>query len=68
MSEKKEMSFEEKLARLSDIVEEVEGAALPLEQSLKLYEEGKTLIKELNETLLEAENKLKEVKIVESDK
>lgn len=67
MSEKKEMSFEEKLARLSQIVEEVEGNALPLEKSLKLYEEGKALIKELNDTLLEAENKLKDVIVVESE-
>lgn len=67
MSEKKEMTFEEKLTRLSSIVEEVEGSALPLDKSLKLFEEGKALIKELNDELLEAENKLKEVKIVESN-
>jgi exodeoxyribonuclease VII small subunit len=58
MVEKKEKSFEEKLARLHEIVEKVEGETLPLEESMKLYEEGKLLVADLNKTLEEAEKKI----------
>jgi exodeoxyribonuclease VII small subunit len=58
MSEKKELSFEEKLARLNEIVEKVENETLPLEESLKLYEEGNALIKELEATLKDAQKKI----------
>jgi exodeoxyribonuclease VII small subunit len=56
--EKKEKSFEEKLARLNEIVEKVENETLPIEESLKLYEEGNALIKELEATLKDAEKKI----------
>lgn len=58
MSEKKEKTFEEKLARLQSIVETVENNTLPLEQSLALYEEGNALIKELEGALSDAEKKI----------
>lgn len=64
MAEKKEKSFEEKLARLNEIVDKVEGETLPLEESLKLYEEGNTLIKELEEALKEAEKKIGQFEVV----
>ena len=57
-TEKKEKSFEEKLARLNAIVEKVENETLPIEESLKLYEEGNALIKELEATLKDAEKKI----------
>lgn len=56
----KELSFEDKMKRLDEIVEEVENSALALEKSLALYEEGIKLIKELQSTLDDAENKIKE--------
>lgn len=56
--EKKEKTFEEKLTRLNEIVEKVENETLPIEESLKLYEEGNALIKELEATLKEAEKKI----------
>ncbi|MFA6619955.1 MAG: exodeoxyribonuclease VII small subunit [Bacilli bacterium] len=56
--EKKEKSFEEKLTRLNEIVEKVENETLPIEESLKLYEEGNALIKELETTLKDAEKKI----------
>jgi len=56
--EKKEKTFEEKLTRLNEIVEKVENETLPIEESLKLYEEGNVLIKELEATLKEAEKKI----------
>ena len=58
MADKKEMSFEEKLARLNQIVEKVENETLPIEESLKLYEEGNALIKELEATLKDAQKKI----------
>ncbi|MCQ2798111.1 MAG: exodeoxyribonuclease VII small subunit [Bacilli bacterium] len=61
MEEKKEMSFEDKLARLQEIVRKVEGGTLSIDESMKLYEEGKKLIKELNETLDEATETVAEV-------
>jgi len=59
--EKKEPNFEEKLARLNAIVEKVENETLPIEESLKLYEEGNALIKELEATLKEAEKRIKQL-------
>ncbi len=61
MEENKEMSFECKLARLQEIVRSVEGGTLSIDESMKLYEEGKKLIKELNETLDEATKTVAEV-------
>lgn len=55
------MSFEEKMNRLDEIVGKVENSALPLEESLKLYQEGTALIKELQSALDDAEKKIKEV-------
>lgn len=55
----KEMNFETKMNRLNEIVEDVENSTLSLKDSLKLYEEGMKLIKELTTTLDEAEDKIK---------
>lgn len=40
MAEKKKLSLEEAMARLEAVVSELENEKLPLERSLKLYEEG----------------------------
>lgn len=58
--EKKKLSFEEKLARLELIVTEAEQGKLPLQDTLRLHEEGEKLIKELREELSAAEKKLQE--------
>ena len=58
--EKKKLSFEEKLARLEQIVTEAEQGKLPLQDTLRLHEEGEKLIKELGEELSAAEKKLQE--------
>jgi exodeoxyribonuclease VII small subunit len=55
MAEKK---FEAALARLEDIVKELETGELPLEQSLKLFEEGIKLSRICNKRLNEAERKV----------
>lgn len=59
--EKKEINFEQSLKRLNEIVEKIEKETLPLEESLKLYEEGKRLISELEKTLKDAESKVEEL-------
>ena len=60
MAEEK-IEFEKSLKRLEEIVGKVEGETLPLEESLKLYEEGKKLIASLEKTLKEAERKVEEL-------
>ena len=60
MAEEK-IEFEKSLKRLEEIVAKVEGETLPLEESLKLYEEGKKLSSSLEKTLKEAERKVEEL-------
>jgi exodeoxyribonuclease VII small subunit len=67
MTEKKEKTFEEKLARLNAIVEKVENETLPLEESIRLYEEGTGLVKDLSKTLAEAEKKIGKYQEVENN-
>lgn len=55
MAEKK---FEASLSRLEEIVSELEQGELPLEQSLKLFEEGVKLARICNARLEEAERKV----------
>jgi len=55
MAEKK---FESALERLEEIVQELESGDLPLEQSLKLYEEGIKLSRLCTKRLEEAERKV----------
>lgn len=66
MSEKKEMKFADKLSRLEEIVNKIEGGELSLEESMTLFEEGKKLIEELNKTLSEAKKKMGEYQTIES--
>ncbi len=51
-------SFESKLQRLNEIVKAVENNTLSLDESLPLFEEGTNLIKELEEMLNNAEQKI----------
>lgn len=62
MEKKEEQTFEQKLNRLSEIVERAENNTLPLEEAMKLYEEGDALIKELKKSLDDAELKIKVIK------
>ena len=55
MAEKK---FETALARLEELVQELEQGDLPLEQSLKLFEEGIKLSRICHVRLEEAERKV----------
>lgn len=64
MSEKK-INFAKEIERLDEIVNEVSSKALPLEESLKLYEEGTQIIKKLEEALEEAEEKVEKIVEIE---
>ncbi len=63
MEEKQEKkpTFEERLARLSEIVTKVETHTLPLEEALALFEEGIKIQKELTEELKAAQAKIEEL-------
>lgn len=53
------MDFEKKIKRLEEIVSAMEAGDLPLESSLKFFEEGVRLTKECHTQLGEAEQKVK---------
>lgn len=55
---KKEFSFEEAMVRLEEIVRTLEGGKTSLDDSMKLYEEGVALVREANELLSNAKQKL----------
>ena len=56
------MTFEEKLTKLTEIVEKLEvGNELPLEDSLKLFEEGVNLVSSCREMLEKAEQRVENV-------
>ena len=64
MAEKKKkapeaLSFEEAEARLTEIVEILEKGESPLDEMLKLYEEGTALLRRANALLTEAEERVK---------
>ena len=54
-------SFEDSIRRLSEIVEALESGDLPLEQSLKLFEEGVKLSRASQATLDGAERRVEEL-------
>lgn len=60
---KKTPSFEEGLERLELIAGQMERGELPLDELLKLYEEGMKLSNELNQKLEAASNRMMEVRI-----
>ncbi len=60
-----ELSFEEALAALEDVVRPLEGGQVPLEQSIDLYERGEALRKHCDDRLKAAE--LRVEKIVAAD-
>jgi exodeoxyribonuclease VII small subunit len=66
-SEPQLSSFENEFGRLGSIVERLEGGNLPLEEMLKLYEEGMTLSQKLNSTLSHAELQVKKLSLVHEE-
>lgn len=58
----KQKTFEDKLASLEELVHKLEEGSLTLEQTLKTYEEGITLAKNLSSELDKAEARMLELK------
>ncbi len=53
------MTFEQALSRLEQIVKALEGGNVPLEDLIKLFDEGTSLVKLCTERLDKAEEKVK---------
>lgn len=56
-----EMTFESALARLEAVVREIEGGKAPLDKTLALFEEGKSLVEYCEKALTEAEQRVTKV-------
>ena len=52
-------TFEEKMKRLEEIVDAMQSAQIPLDESISLFEEGSSLIAELSSELKASEEKVK---------
>lgn len=68
----KKIKFEAALAELETVIEKLENSDTSLDEALKLYEKGISLIRVCNERLESAEQKIKilqssEGKIIETD-
>jgi len=64
-SKEKSLDFEKSLAKLENIIEALEDGDLPLNDSIKTFEEGVKLTKHCQELLTKAE--LKTQKLLEKD-
>ncbi len=58
---KKSMTFEQAMNRLEEIARELESGDVPLEDSIKMYEEGIQLIEFCQKKLDEAELKVRKL-------
>lgn len=56
-----EHNFEQKLARIDAIVKQLEQGALPLQETLTLFEEASALIEAVQKELKDAEKRIKAV-------
>ncbi len=55
----KEVSFEQGLSLMEELVQKVESGELPLEEAIRAYERGAELLKHLRSLLSGAEEKLR---------
>ena len=60
-SDEGEMSYEHSLERLEEIVSRLESGNLPLDESLRLFEEGTRLTKVCQKRLTEAELRIEKL-------
>ncbi len=56
-----EMKFEAAMARLEEIVRQLESGRAPLDESIKLYEEGVALVRLCSGRLEDAKQKIRRV-------
>ena len=57
----KNLTFEESMGRLEQIVRSLEQGNVPLEESLKLFQEGTELVRNCGKLLDEAELQVKKI-------
>jgi exodeoxyribonuclease VII small subunit len=58
MSEEKELTFEEAMAKLEEIVEKLEEGNVPLEQAISFFQEGMRLSKLCHDKLQHVEKQM----------
>ena len=58
MAGKKKMNFEQAMTRLDEIVTALERGEAPLDEAMKLFEEGSRLMRECTQMLDQAEQKV----------
>lgn len=63
----KEVSFEESIRQLSEIVERLESGDLPLDESVTLFEKGMLIAKRSKAQLDRAEKRVEELLAVDED-
>lgn len=61
-----EMSFEEAMAALEEVVSRLEAGEVPLEESIRLYERGAELKAHCQKKLAEAEEKVAQITLDET--
>ena len=59
----KNLTFEDNLKKLEDIVEQLESGEIDLERSVELYEKGMVLKNNCEEKLKKVEMQIKKIKI-----
>ena len=62
----KELTFEEELSKLEDIVESLEGGDVPLAELVERYEAGMRHLKNCQEKLADAELRIEQLRSVSS--
>ena len=63
----KDLSFEQAIEQLTEIVNGIEQGSTHLQQSLEQYEKGMTLIKHCRLILTDAENKIEKISQPDQD-
>ena len=66
VKKEKNLTFEDNLKKLEDIVEQLESGEIDLERSVELYEKGMVLKNNCEEKLKKVEMQIKKIKIENS--
>lgn len=61
-SSAKKLNFEQSLAKLEQIVQRLEEEQIPLERAIDLYAEGQQLIKQCEQRLKAADNRIRQIR------
>ena len=61
----KDMNYSKAIERLEEIVQSLERGGIPLDETLKLYEEGAMLLEFCQQELASAEGKLNEMRLTD---